>query len=136
MEVNEEILKAIAEELRLGMKCFLNKETLEVLSFPHENGSAAVDMEDWREDIKTVKNDPGNFIEIKPRDASEGFRAMEWFIDGVENEEAKLKLTQAIAGKKPFANFELRLQEFPRLRDEWFAFNENCMIDFIRQQLS
>jgi hypothetical protein len=136
MEINDESLKAIADELLTGMKCFLNKETLELVSFPDENKYGDFDSNDWREEIDQVKNSPHSFIEIQPRNANEAFRAMEWFIDGVENEEAKLKLTQAIAGKKPFANFELRLQEFPGMRDEWFAFNENCMIDFIRQQLS
>jgi hypothetical protein len=43
---------------------------------------------------------------------------------------------RAIAGKKPFANFERQLQEFPGLIEEWSAFNNECNLDFIKQQLS
>jgi hypothetical protein len=136
MEVSDQTLKAIAEELSLGMKCFLNKETLEVISFPDEEKYGDFDIADWKEDIDKVKNDPTDFIEIEPRNSTEAFRAMEWFIDDVQDDGAKLKLTRAIAGKKPFAGFERQLQEFPGLMDEWIAFNKNCTIDFIRQQLS
>jgi t-SNARE complex subunit (syntaxin) len=135
MEVNDDILKAIAEELSLGIKCFLNKETSEVVSFPDEIKYGDFDIDDWKEDIDQVKNNPQDFIEIEPRNSSEAYRTMEWFIDDVQDEEAKLKLTQAIAGKKPFAGFERQLQEFPGLIDEWIAFNKECNIDFIKQQL-
>lgn len=136
MEVSDETLKAIAEELDLGMQCFLNKETFEVISFPNEDIYGDFDIEDWQQEIDKVKNHPDHFIEIERRKSAEAYRAMEWFIEDVADEEAKIKLTLAIAGKKPFANFEKQLHEFPELVDEWFEFNKDCIIDFIKQQLA
>jgi Uncharacterised protein family (UPF0158) len=136
MEISDEILKEIAGEMDMGMKCFLNKETLEVVSFPDENKFDDYDDEDWREEIDKVENDPGNFIEIEPMDSKTGYRIMESFIEDLKDEPANERLMQAITGKKPFANFKIQLHEFPELVDQWYAYKENYTIDFIREQLS
>jgi hypothetical protein len=135
MEIDDGILKAIAEQTDMGMKCFLNKETLEVVSYPNEDQLFDFDENEWRDEINKVETNPGNFIEIEPMDSTAVFRAMEWFIDDIKDGKAKDKLTDAITGHKPFANFKLRLHEYPELLNEWYKFKEDCMIDFIKGQL-
>jgi hypothetical protein len=135
MELDDSILKTIAEELDMGMKCFLDKETSELVIFPEEEDLMEDEVSPWKEEIDKVETNPEKFIEFERMRSDESFRCMEWFIDDVENETAKEKLMNAITRKRPFAHFKDQLREFPEILEEWYKFKESCLIDFVKGQL-
>jgi hypothetical protein len=119
----------------MGMKCFLDKETSELVIFPEEEDLMEDEVSPWKEEIDKVETNPEKFIEFERMRSDESFRCMEWFIDDVENETAKEKLMNAITRKRPFAHFKDQLREFPEILEEWYKFKESCLIDFVKGQL-
>jgi hypothetical protein len=70
-----------------------------------------------------ILEDPGDrFIRVPQNDSSESFGLMEEFIESVRDERAKDLLSRAIDGKGAFRRFKDTLFEFPKLREQWFAF--------------
>jgi len=76
MEVSIEILNEITDSLEAGFKCYIHKETHEIVMFPDEDRFYDMDMEAWQEDIDKVFNNRTKYIEIENMDSSESFRAM------------------------------------------------------------
>src|SRR5687768_10392364 len=136
MKVPREILNDIADSLEAGFKCYLHKETLEVVTFLDEDRHPGMDPELWQEDIDKVFDNREKYIEIESMDSSESFRVMEDFVLSLENNSVKVRLLQAIEGRKPFANFKHQIENSGEYREQWFTFRRNRNIDWVQNQLS
>ena len=136
MQVSNEKLKEIADNLDTGFRCYFNIETQEIVTFPDEDRFPDMDTEDWKDDMKKVKKNRKKFKEIESMDSSESFKIMEDFIDSIDDETLKSRLTQAIEGYKPFANFQFQIDRSGPFREMWFAFKANKMIEWVNDQLS
>jgi hypothetical protein len=53
---------------------------------------------------------------------------MEDFIAAVSDVEARSALEQAILRRKPFRNFKDALYEFPEVREDWFKFHNEMLL--------
>ena len=49
---------------------------------------------------------------------------MEEFANSVQSITARFQLTEALRGQKPFRKFKDVLTEFPKMRELWFAFDQ------------
>src|SRR5438874_3597832 len=136
MQVSKEVLNDIADSLEAGFRCFIHKDTLEVVTFLDEDRHTGMDTEVWQEDIDKVFNDRAKYIEIENMDSTESFRVMEEFVFSLENNSIKVRLMQAIEGRKPFANFKHQIHNSGAYRELWFAFSRNKNIKWVQNQLS
>ncbi len=136
MDVSNETLQGIVDELEVGLKCFLNIKTHEVVAFPDEDQRLGMDSEIWETEIEKVENDVEDFIEIKNMTSSESFLIMEDFIGTVGNARLKAKLNQAVQGHKPFSNFKHLIDQSVNYRNKWFAFKKDKLIEWVVIQLS
>jgi hypothetical protein len=92
-----------------------------------DDESEVGDLPEWqqqeRQQARMILEDPGDrFIRVPQNDSSESFGLMEEFIESVRDERAKDLLSRAIDGKGAFRRFKDTLFEFPKLREQWFAF--------------
>jgi hypothetical protein len=85
--------------------------------------------EELQEFYEQLDADPGRFLAIEPMDSREGFRIMERFTDGLPDGEARRSLVRALSGRKPFASFKHTLHDFPKDREAWFAYHNECMLE-------
>jgi hypothetical protein len=135
MKVSNEILREIADQLDIGFKVFLHKETLELVTYPDENNHDYMGGDEWQDEIKKVKKSPKKFIEIETLTSRDSYKIMESFIDQLDDIVLKNKLVQAIDGCKPFANFKLLIDNEGTYRDDWFKFKNEALLEWITNQL-
>ena len=122
----------IAENLDMGMRTFVHKDSGEIQVYPEEVEIYG-EIEDWQEVIDKVDNDEA-FIRIYPMASRESFGVMESFTEQLEEGGLKRDLKNALERKKPFRNFSNIVQK-SELRDEWFTFKTRKLADFVREQL-
>jgi len=135
MEISKEILNDIVDTMEMSLKCFLHRETFEVVSYPDPEEHLDMDPEDWEEAIGKVKKNKKKFIEIEAMTSSGSFKVMEEFIESLDNSDTKIRLVTALEGRKPFANFNHQIDNSGEYRELWFAFKRQKSIEWVQNQL-
>ena len=136
MEIPKEKLKEIAEELEAGFACFIHKDTLELVTYMDPDRHPDIDEDLWKGEMKKVKKNKKQFIEIENMESRDSFRVMEDFVNSLENCTTKIRLLTALEGQKPFANFKHQLDNSGDHRQQWFAFRTEKMIEWVQNQLN
>ena len=77
MQVSNETLQEIADNLEAGLRCFLNKDNHELVTFPDEDRFLEMDTEVWQDDIGKIDKAPDKYIEIENMSPSDSYRVME-----------------------------------------------------------
>ena len=119
----------------MGMECYYHIQTGQLESFPDELKHAGFEEEMWEDVIKKVRAHPNKYIHFESMDSTGSFRVMETFVNNIADGKIKRRLEDAIAFKKPFQNFKQLLHEYPILREEWFRFNDEQNVLWVREQL-
>ena len=113
-------IKEIVEDLEVGMKCYINKETNDV-KITIDFDSEYVDIENWEEDKNELEMNWRKYYEIEPMPSREGFMVMEEFIDKVNEKNLKEQLIRALNKRKPFQNFKYEVEN-SNYREQWFKY--------------
>ncbi|HTF27288.1 MAG TPA: UPF0158 family protein [Flavitalea sp.] len=135
MVLSNELITDIADKLEAGLKCYLNTVTQEVVSFPDKNHVVGGHPDEWEEEIQTVEKNPKIYREINSMNFSESYILMQEFVNIVEDKNMKSRLAQAIQGPKPFSNFKMQIARSGTLRETWFSFKSDKVIEWVRSQL-
>ena len=122
--------------MEAGFKCFLHRDTFEVVTYLDSEQYADMDPKDWKEEITKVRRNKKKFIEIESMTSSDSFKVMEQFVDSLENNSTKIRLLTSLEGQKPFANFKHQIDNSDEYRELWFAFRRQKSIEWIQNQLS
>ena len=136
MEVPREILNDIADSMEAGFKCFIHRETFEVVTYLNPDQHPEMDPKDWKDEIDKVRKNKKKFIEIENMTSSDSFRVMEEFTDSLENNTTKVRLLTALQGQKPFANFKHQIENSSDSRNLWFEFRREKNIEWVANQLA
>ena len=126
-----------AEELIMALEhhgdeteWLLDLQTGELL-FVADEGLVGPD-EDLAEQIE---REPDRYRAIDPIPSSDGWRIMAEFIEQLPAGEARAHLTRALQHNHPFRSFKNALLDYPKLREEWFAFHEKSFMQLAREWL-
>ncbi|MDR1716514.1 MAG: UPF0158 family protein [Prevotella sp.] len=134
----KELIKSIAEEIDMGMICFLNTDTLEVESVLGEsyNAYGDDDFEDFYQEVYDKVDNWVNVIRIEPPQSWQSFKIMEDFIETciLDDDSVKKRLWNAISKRKPFQNFKFIIDD-SRYRQCWFDFKQSKLEQFVLEQL-
>ncbi|HEY6503913.1 MAG TPA: UPF0158 family protein [Chitinophagaceae bacterium] len=136
MEISREILNDIANSMETGFKCFLHRDTFEVVTYLDPEQYADMDTKDWKEEIGKVRRNKKKFTEIESMTSPDSFKVMKEFVDSLENNSSKVRLLTALEGQKPFANFKHQVDNSGEYRELWFSFRRQKNIEWIQKQLS
>ena len=131
IKLTDDQLSDIAQELEMGMECYVHKVTGELKSFPEE----MIDEEEWEDVMDEIDNDAGNYIEIEKMDSNHSYKVMERFIDTVEDKQLADRLYNAINRSKPFHNFRYELDYMDEYLKKWYAFKSLAMTEWVKEQL-
>ena len=129
--MTKEQIKEIAENLELGFKCFIHKETSELIFIPDEDKHPDMETESWEMELKAIKKSRNKYFELEGMESRDSFRVMEEFIESVEDQPLRDKLVQALERPKPFDNFKFEIDNSGPFRDKWFVFKENKLIEWV-----
>ena len=136
MEISKDILNDIADSMEAGFKCFLHRDTCEIVTYLDPEQYQDMDPKDWKEEIGKVRMNKKKFIEIESMASSDSFKVMEEFVNSLENNSTKIRLLTSLEGKKPFANFKHQIDRSGEYRDLWFTFRRQKNIEWIQNQIS
>ncbi len=136
MEVPKEILNDIADSMEAGFKCFIHRETFEVVAYLNPDQYPEMDPKDWKNEIDKVRKNKKKFIEVEGMTSSDSFRVMEEFADSLENNATRVRLLTALQGRKPFANFKHQIENSGDFRNLWFEFRREKNIEWVTNQLA
>jgi len=134
-EITPEIIKDIAEMLDMGMVCFYHKPTGTMDYYPDEFRDPGYDEEPWAEVIDKIAENYGEYQRFEGMSSPEAFKVMEDFIAGINHLPTHNKFIEAISRKKPFANFNHLLHDYPDLREEWFKYKLARGIAYVKEQI-
>jgi len=133
----EMIANAMEDVSRIDMDYYLDKETGEVIVISEEvfryaeedEDNIREDLPDWqKEDVKLAQNilfkNPDRYICIPERPSYEGYNLMVEFVEKVEDELLREKLSIALDGKGAFRRFKNVIADYPDYREKWFKFRD------------
>lgn len=130
----KEKIKDIADNLELGMRCFVHSNSKEIKFIPDYDRYPEMDPELFAEDREEVESNPEDYIEITGMRSRDSFTVMADFTDTVDDE-LKEKLIQALNRPKPFRSFKFVIDNSGPYREKWFSFKESRLIDWVERQL-
>lgn len=137
IQLTSEMIKEIAAELDMGMKCFYHLPTATLKSYPDElRMEGDLDEEIWGETINEVEENYGEYLAFEGMESRESFRVMQDFIeDEIHDESIQQRFFDVIQRRKPFQQFKNLLLDYPDLRQQWFDYKDKRMIEYVEQQL-
>lgn len=134
--LSADIIKDIAEDLEMGMKCWYHIPTGEVLSAPDSLRHDYIDDEIWADTFKDIDEKIEECIAFEGLATHEEFSIMESFAENqVSDPEVRSRLAYALSQRKPFMHFKSAIHYDSDYLDAWYAYKLQCYIDHVRQQL-
>lgn len=135
----KEIISRIAQNIDMGMICFINTDTMEYDYIPGE-GYDAFDnneREDLFREVFDKINSWEHLIRIAPPESWQSFRIMEQFIENCipDNDTLKKRLWDALDRRKPFRNFKFIIDD-SEYRQRWFDFKQSQLEQLVLEELS
>jgi hypothetical protein len=86
------------------------------------------------ENDENLEIDENRYVKIVPPDSSEKWKWMEEFtLFQVSDSKLQNKLANALGGRKPFRHFKDVLLNFPKTREQWFAFESEKLREYIEK---
>lgn len=131
-----EKIRDMAEAIGSGEKVWFHRTTQTFLSHPdpaHHSFSSELDYL-VEETMDEVFLDFDNYIEIPAPNPTESYRIMENFADNQVDERTRLRLFDALGGKKPFKFFRNAVEEADLL-DDWYDYHDARMEDYVMGKL-
>jgi len=135
----KEIISAIAQEIDMGMICFLNTETLEFDSVLGQTYDAYWDEDaenNFNKEVYDKVDGWKHSIRIEPPQSWQSFKIMEDFIETCisDDDPVKKRLWDAISRRKPFQSFKYVIDN-SQYRQHWFDFKQSRLEKFVLEQL-
>lgn len=129
--LSEEILRDIAQNLQMGMKCWYHVPTGEVLSAP-DDMRHDYDEELWQNIFNDINKKKNNCIVFECLETLSEFRIMQSFAGNEVNDMGiEAALIHALNHKKPFRHFKAIIDSSP-YREAWFKYRDECYISYIQ----
>ena len=133
MKITSKQINHIAQELEMGMKVYINTETLEYIAIPKDD-ILMMDSELWEEALEEINYKWPGFILIEEMDSREAYKIMEAFVSEIDDTKFQQKLTRILDNRRPFANFKNEI-EWSDYREDWFAFRTKKYEEYLKSLL-
>ena len=126
------VVKEIAGNLDVQIVSYLNPDTLEVDFSPEDDFLSGFGEEEEEDNggEKDPKSEWKDYITITPPKSHESYEIMEDFVEQLKDKRAASRLSQALNGAKPFANFNHIIHN-SSVREEWFDFKETALERYV-----
>jgi hypothetical protein len=129
-------IKEIAEQLDCGFRCYIHKQTGELITIPDENSHPDMDLEGWEEDIEKIETNFTEYIVIDPLESRDSFGIMEDFVESLpESEKIREWLINALNQHKPFSKFKFVIDNSGEYRQQWFDFKAKRLQEYVQEEI-
>jgi hypothetical protein len=134
MKLTPDQIKSIAQDLQAGMRCFIHRETGEVISVLSEEDMLNADLEYWEEELDKIEVEAPHLFQVEPMPSHDAFRMMEVFAETTPRT-LKAHLLLAMEKRRPFAHFKQVVDNAGEWRLKWFAFRDQRYEEYVREQI-
>ena len=134
IKLSKKQINSIAQDLDLGMDCYVHKETGEAITIP-SNLDEFDDVESWKEELKNVKKNRDQYILIEKMDSSDSFKIMRRFMGKIANPSIRNKLMISISQNKPFQRFRDILDYNGDVLEDWYQFKQDEIERYVKRIL-
>lgn len=138
IELTGKQINAIADELEMANRCFLNIKTREIKFIPTSD-EAYIDPEIakiYEEEFDSIVINSSDYVEFEEPATDEIYRIMLQFIAMQSNNALKDKLTIALKDKKPLRRFKMVLELHTNEYARWKQFKRSKFIANIEEQIA
>lgn len=136
MKLSAKQIKSIAEDLDMGMVCYIHKETGEVKTVIDTMSEFYDSTDDsWDEELAEIDRDIMSYIKLEKMHSSESFRIMADFTEEVKDQKIRDRLITALERSKPFRNFRNVLDYHDDLLQEWYVYKLERQQAWVRREL-
>jgi hypothetical protein len=116
-----------------GVENYLDVETGQIIPAPW---GALMQGEPEYDELDAMRDDPKRYRLIDPVPSRQGWMWMRDYAETVVNPRARERLLDAIEGSGAFGRFKRILESFPDLREGWFRFHEEQLLEYAREWLA
>lgn len=155
-EKYQAVVKEAADLLAADMICFINAETLELVTIPalvmdeiewNEEDETDEELETdefeesfddfavFKKDLNRINTEWKKVIRIEQPQSHESFRFMEQFAHSLSDAKVRHALGNALQRSKPFKNFNAIIQN-STAREAWFNFKQKCLEKYVFDAIS
>ena len=131
IKVDSDMLLWVMESQYGEANSYLDKQTGQIVQISEE-----LFGDDEDEMTNQVEENPDRYAFIEPISSNEGFKIMEDFTGSVSNPEAADTLYKALSRRSPFHNFKETLCEFDEIREKWFKFHDEVLLEMAKEWLN
>ena len=135
IKLSQKQLLTIASDLEMGMRCFIQKDTGEVLAVPVLEDMFFDEDEEMEELLHPVKETPERYLEVARMPSVKMREVMLKFANEEEDPNFKQHLLDSLQGQRPFRAFKRAVSANVDYRQKWFVYKANCYRIWIEQQL-
>jgi hypothetical protein len=133
--ISDKQINEIGQDLQMGMRCFLNPTSDEVLIHPDFLRMAEADKEPWADVLEELEENFHKYCEIENLSSHDSFRIMEDFIETVHDKRFQKSLISSLNRNNPFRNFKNLIENSNTYRLKWFAFRDQRYFEWVKQQI-
>lgn len=128
-------IKEIASQLDCGFRCFVERNTGELVFIPDADKYPDMEVETWSNEIEKIESDYNDFAEIEPLESRDTFTIMSQFVESVNDMDLKNKLITALNKRSPFREFKFVIDYSGESRQKWFDFKNHKIQDWVRENI-
>lgn len=132
IKLSPEQITSIAQELDVGMNCYVHKNTGKVITILAEFEEFD-NTEIWQKELETVKNNRDQYVLIEKMESSDSFKIMRRFLGKVPDSKLREKLMIAISQNKPFQRFRNILNYNGDVLQDWYNFKQNELEKYVKR---
>jgi hypothetical protein len=130
IEIDAEELISALQAHGQDLEYFLDRSTGDIVFLADD------DVVEGQEELReSIEEDPDRYIFIQPIHSSVGWQIMADFIEALPNGRLQDALVRAVKRSHPFRSFKDKLLDYPDVRERWFAFENDRMLELAKEWL-
>jgi hypothetical protein len=95
----------------------------------------AMTQEEKQEIYAQIDAEPERYVFIEPISSSVAWQIMSDFVEQLPPSEAQKDLSRALGRSRPFRRFKDELYEYPEVREAWFRYHGDRMVEIAEEWL-
>jgi hypothetical protein len=134
MKPTTEQIKEIFNELDLGLLCYFNVKTGNIVSFPDPDLIDSDEIVFWESQIKLVETDRESYFEFNKPSSKESIWIIKEFAKSLSDQDFTSKIYDILDNRKPFSHFR-KFIENSKFLEDWYDFNYKQQIEYIKEEI-
>ncbi|HUX53937.1 MAG TPA: UPF0158 family protein [Williamwhitmania sp.] len=135
IKLSQKQLLTIASDLEMGMRCYINKNTGDIITVPVLEDMFFDEDQEMEDLLRPVRETPEKYLEVERMPSAKMREVMNKFATEEDDAAVKQQLIDALQGQRPFRAFKRVVSSSVDFRQRWFVYKANCYRTWVEKQL-